>query len=58
MIVFGMTGFSFHSLRPASPFTASSFITFGGIRAAFDRPALTSLQFLGGAVKKMICDFL
>lgn len=51
MIVFGMTGFAFHSSRPASPFTASSF-TFGGIRAAFDRPALTSLQFLGGAVKK------
>lgn len=58
MIVFGMTGFAFHSLRLASPFTASSF-TFGGIRAAFDRSVLTSLQFLrGGAVKKMICDFL
>lgn len=57
MIVFGMTGFAFHSLRPASPFTASSF-TFGSIRAAFDRPALPSLQFLGGAVKKMVCDFL
>lgn len=51
MIVFGMTGFAFHSSRPASPFTASSFITFGGIRAAFDRPALTSLQFLGGSKK-------
>lgn len=46
MIVFGMTGFAFHSLRPASPFTASSF-SFGGIRAAFDRSALTSVQFLG-----------
>lgn len=57
MIVFGMTGFAFHSLRPASPFTASSF-TFGGIRAAFDRSALSSLQFLEGSVKKMICDFL
>mgnify|MGYP004573716055 CR=1 FL=1 len=50
MIVFGMTGFAFHSSRPASPFTASSF-TFGGIRAAFDRSALTSLQFLGGSKK-------
>lgn len=57
MIVFGMTGFAFHSLRPASPFTASSF-TFGGIRAAFGRSALTSLQFLGWGSKKMICDFL
>lgn len=57
MIVFGMTGFAFHSSRPASPFTASSF-TFGGIRAAFVRSALSSLQFLEGSVKKMICDFL
>lgn len=51
MIVFGMTGFAFHSSRPASPFTASSF-TFGGIRAAFDRSALSSLQFLWGFSKK------
>lgn len=44
MIVFGMTGFAFQSLRPASPFPR--FRSLSAV-SAFDRSAFFSFQFLG-----------
>lgn len=56
MIVFGMTGFAFHSLRPASPFPR-----FRSLLAASELPLTGRCSFRfnsWGFSKKMVCDFL